>query len=42
MLKIYHDMAERKNFLIFAIGIGIMGVVIGSITIWDMILDILK
>jgi len=35
-------MAERKNFLIFAIGIGIMGVVIGSITIWDMILDILK
>jgi hypothetical protein len=35
-------MAERKNFLIFAIGIGIMGIVIGSITIWDMILDLLK
>jgi len=28
-------LAERKNFLIFAIGIGIMGVVIGSITIWN-------
>jgi|TARA_B110000263_G_scaffold56_1_gene47 hypothetical protein len=35
-------MAERKNFLIFAIGIGIMGIVIGSITIWNMISDILK
>jgi hypothetical protein len=35
-------MAERKNFLIFAIGIGVMGVVIGSMTIWDMILEVLK
>tara|TARA_B110000438_G_scaffold106579_1_gene104820 strand:- start:55 stop:162 length:108 start_codon:yes stop_codon:yes gene_type:complete len=35
-------MAERKNFLIFAIGIGIMGVVVGSFTIWNMISDILK
>jgi hypothetical protein len=35
-------MAERKNFLIFAIGIGLMGVVIGSMTIWDMILEVLK
>jgi hypothetical protein len=35
-------MAERKNFLIFAIGIGVMGIVIGSITIWDMILEVLK
>jgi hypothetical protein len=35
-------MAERKNFLIFAIGIGVMGVIIGSITIWNMISDILK
>jgi len=42
MLKIYHSMAERKNFLLFAIGIGIIGVVIGSITIWNMILDVLK
>ena len=35
-------MAERKNFLIFAIGIGIMGVVIGTITIWNMVSDVLK
>jgi hypothetical protein len=35
-------MAERKNFLIFAIGIGVMGVVIGSITIWNMVSDVLK
>jgi|TARA_X000000368_G_scaffold402053_1_gene375578 hypothetical protein len=35
-------MAERKNFLIFAIGIGVMGVVIGGITIWNMISDVLK
>jgi len=35
-------MAERKNFLLFAIGIGVIGVVIGSITIWNMILDVLK
>ena len=35
-------MVERKNFLIFAIGIGVMGVVIGGITIWNMISDVLK
>ena len=35
-------MAERKNFLIFAIGVGVMGVVIGAITIWNMISDVLK
>jgi hypothetical protein len=35
-------MAERKNFLIFAIGVGIMGVVVGGVTIWNMISDILK
>jgi hypothetical protein len=35
-------MAERKNFLLFAIGIGAMGIIIGSITIWNMISDVLK
>tara|TARA_B110000014_G_scaffold62349_1_gene42288 strand:+ start:820 stop:927 length:108 start_codon:yes stop_codon:yes gene_type:complete len=35
-------MAEKKNFLVFAIGIGVMGVIIGGITIWNMISDILK
>jgi hypothetical protein len=42
MLKVHHNMAERKNFLLVAIGIGIMGIVIGSITIWNMISDVLK
>ena len=42
MLKKHHDMVEKKNFLIFAIGIGIMGVVIGSITIWNMVSDLFK
>jgi len=42
MLKIYHNMAERKNFLLFAIGVGIIGMIIGSITIWNMISDLLK
>jgi hypothetical protein len=35
-------MAERKNFLIFAIGIGIMGVIIGLITIGNMVSNVLK
>jgi hypothetical protein len=35
-------MAERKNFLLFAIGIGVMGIIIGSITIWNMVSDVLK
>jgi|TARA_B100000809_G_scaffold39641_1_gene34658 hypothetical protein len=35
-------MAERKNFLLFAIGVGIIGMIIGSITIWNMISDLLK
>jgi len=35
-------MAERKNFLLFAIGIGAMGIIIGSITIWNMVSDVLK
>tara|TARA_B110000438_G_scaffold30267_1_gene29458 strand:+ start:514 stop:642 length:129 start_codon:yes stop_codon:yes gene_type:complete len=42
MHKKHHSMPEKKNFLIFAIGIGVMGVVIGSITIWNMISDVLK
>jgi len=42
MLKIYHNMAERKNFLLFAIGVGVIGMIIGSITIWNMISDLLK
>jgi hypothetical protein len=35
-------MAERKNFLLFAIGLGFVGVIIGGFTIYNMISDLLK
>lgn len=28
-------MAEQRNFLILAIGLGIIGIIIGGITIWN-------
>jgi len=28
-------MAEKRNFLILAIGLGVAGVIIGGITIWN-------
>jgi hypothetical protein len=30
-------MAEKKNFLILAIGMGAIGVIIGGITIWNLV-----
>jgi len=42
MPKEYHNMAERKNFLLLAIGMGVMGIIIGTITIWNMTSDLLK
>jgi len=30
-------MPERKNFLLFAIGLGIFGIILGAITIWNSI-----
>ncbi len=41
MLKIIHNMPERKNFLLLAVGMGGIGVIIGAITIWNSITDIL-
>jgi len=35
-------MIEKKNFLILAIGVGAVGVIIGSITIWNSINDVLN
>lgn len=29
-------MVEKKNFLILAIGLGVAGVIIGGITIWNV------
>ena len=34
------EMAEKKKFLIFAIGVGIIGIIIGGITIWSMVNEI--
>ena len=33
-------MSERKNFLLLAIGMGIAGIIIGGVTIWNVITDI--
>jgi hypothetical protein len=35
-------MPEKKNFLILAVGIGVIGVIIGTITIWNMVNDVLN
>ena len=42
MLKEHHNMAERKNFLLFAVMIGLAGIVIGGITMWNTVSDLLK
>ena len=34
-------MAERKNFLLLAIAMGVAGIVIGGITIWKMTTELL-
>jgi len=41
MLKEHHNMPERKNFLLLAIGIGVIGIIIGAITIWNMVSNLL-
>ena len=33
-------MSERKNFLLLAIGMGAAGIIIGGVTIWNIISDI--
>jgi len=35
-------MAERKNFLLLVIGMGSVGIIIGAVTIWNMVLDLTK
>ncbi len=42
MLKEHHNMPERKNFLVMAIGMGAIGIIIGAITIWNMASDLSK
>ncbi len=42
MLKEHHNMPERKNFLVFAVMIGLAGIVIGVITMWNTVSDLFK
>ncbi len=42
MLKEYHSMPEKKNFLRLAIGMGAIGIIIGVITMWNMLVDLLN
>jgi len=37
MPTVKDEMTEKKNFLILAIGMGIIGVIIGGITIWNLV-----
>ena len=39
MLKIF-EMAEKKNFLIMAIGFGALGIIIGGYTIWNSVSEL--
>jgi len=42
MLKEHHNMAERKNFLLLAIGMGAIGIIIGVITVLNVIINLLN
>ncbi len=42
MLKEHHNMPERKNFLLLAIGMGAIGIIIGVVTIWNMTANLFK
>jgi hypothetical protein len=34
-------MPERKNFLLFAIGLGVFGIIIGGYTIWNSVSELI-
>ena len=42
MPTVQDKMKEKKNFLILAIGMGVIGVIIGGITIWDLVNETLS
>jgi hypothetical protein len=35
-------MAEKRNFLILAIGLGAIGIIIGGITIWNFVNNLIE
>jgi len=42
MCRVSYSVLERKNFLLFAIALGVAGIIIGGITIWNMATDLLN
>ena len=41
-VRVVEKLAEKKNFLILAIGVGVFGIIIGGITIWNMASNLLE
>jgi hypothetical protein len=35
-------MPERKNFLLFAIGLGVFGIIIGGYTVWNSVSELIS
>lgn len=35
-------MAEKRNFLILAMGLGAIGIIIGGITIWNFVNNLIE
>jgi len=35
-------MAEKRNFLMLAIGLGVVGIIIGGITIWNFVSNLIE
>jgi len=41
-IKQIKKMPEKRNFLILAIGLGVIGVIIGGVTIWNFVSGMIK
>jgi hypothetical protein len=35
-------MVEKRNFLILAMGLGVIGIIIGGITIWNFVNNLIE
>ena len=40
--RLKQKMAEKRNFLILAIGLGVVGIIIGGITIWNFVNNLIE
>jgi len=41
MLKVQYNMSERRNFLLLAVGMGVIGTIIGVVTILNSASELL-